>query len=367
MSNPWDKPKRSYNRSSKVNTFSGSWRDVPWASLYKECQEVQAEAVQFEEQANEQRYKDWIANEESVRADLNPEGGAYEGNIGDEHPYRPLTGTQLINIKAKASTETIEKFVDLYQFKSFSIQLMTEIIKHISQYKLSTIDGNDYDPIRLNGVPLGPDGRPVAVGGQISSRSLFRQVFADETMLGLYNFLMLDFRSSYLEKQYTGPNKSWCALVPLIASAFKLHHSIPYSHWNMAELVGVTNPKLYQAMTWQPEEFSREAVIEARTEGLLIKSGKGLGTYRNPLYTFKLYGTTGLSGIPEYVQTMLAQIWCAHPQNRSRLMVLDWVNWDRIPEELISTEVIGSQKPQNSSPYSRLSLGSEPADLPWDT
>ena len=367
MSNPWDKPKRTNNRSSKVTTFNGSWRDVPWDSLYRECREVQEEAVEFAEEADLQRYADYLRQKERDIADQDSEGGAYEGNLSDEYPYKPLSGTQLINIKNKASAEVIEKFADKYQFKSFSVQLMTDIVKHISTYKLSTLDGNDYDPARLNGVPIGPDGRPVAAKGQISARSLFKSVFTDDTMLGLYNFLMLDSRSGYLEKQYTSPSKSWCALVPLIISAFKLHKGIPYSHWNKVELVGITNPKLYQAMTWQPEEFSRETIIGARTEGLLIKSGKGLGTYRNPLYTFKLYGTTDLSGIPEYVQTMLAQIWCAHPTNRTKYMILDWVNWDKIPQELIDTEVISFAKPQNSSPYSRLSLGSEPTDLPWDS
>lgn len=364
MSNPWDKPKRNYVKSSRVTLFNGSWRDVNWAELYRECKEVEDEAVAFAEEANVQRYREWIDKKERELADLNPESGAYEGNLSDEYPFKALTGPKLMLIRSKANLEIIERFVDRYQFKSFATQLMTDIIKHISIYKLTTLDGEDYSPQRLQAVPLDQDGRPAAAKGQISARSLVKSLLTDETMRGLYRFLMLDSRSCYLEKQYTSPNKSWCALVPLIMSAFKIHKGVPYSHWNKGELIGIVNPKLYSAMTWQPEEISRDTIIEARTQGLLIKTGKGQGDYRNPVHTFKLYGTTGLSELPEYVQTMLAQIWCAHPNNRTKYMILDWVNWDKIPAELIDTEVISFSKPAvKDSPYI---YNSEPSDLPWD-
>jgi hypothetical protein len=156
---------------------------------------------------------------------------------------------------------------------------------------------------------------------------------------------MYDNRSHYLEKQYTGPGKNFCALVPLVLYAFKLVKGIPYRHWYKKDIIGIVNPKLAMAMLWDEKldpKPSREEIIQAREDGLLVKTGKFAGTRRNPVSTVRLYGTSCISHLPEYIQTMYAQIWCAHPENRTKYMILDPSNWDTMPEALISSEVVTS-------------------------
>lgn len=52
---------------------------------------------------------------------------------------------------------------------------------------------------------------------------------------------------------------------------------------------------------------------------------------------------------------MLAQIWVAHPDNRTKYMVLDPLNWDRVPPALIQVEVLEP----------RTSQVEYTSDLPW--
>jgi hypothetical protein len=71
--------------------------------------------------------------------------------------------------------------------------------------------------------------------------------------------------------------------------------------------------------------------------------------------------------VPELAQTMIAQIWCAHPSNRTKYMVLDPKNWDAIPAPLISSDIFGSGTGGNISSGGlpkRKSSGDNP-DFPW--
>lgn len=351
--NSWDSPKRVYKKPSKVKVFSGSWRDVPWAELYKECARVQQEAVATAQEANLQRYTDWIEEKRQELQALDPESGSYEGDLGERYPFKKISADKLVRIKVLASTKTCEDFVVVNSIKSFAPQLLTEIVKHISTYKLSTVDGEAYDPKRLE--------TDNSSSAEISSARLYRSVFTDDTMQGLYQFLMMDTRSSYLDKQYTAPNKSWCALVPLVMSAFKIHHNVPYAHWNQRELVGIVQPKLYDAMCCETPVFSKTELLEARQEGLMTKTGPNAGKLRNPVYTHKLWGVRAFENIPEYAQTMLTQIWCAHPNNRTRYMILDPDNWDKIPEPLITTDVLVPKISWDSIQHT-----TDTDDLPWN-
>lgn len=297
---------------------------------------------------NLQRYKEFILSKELEWGEQNPES-SNEQNPSEEYPYRDIHPSKVFLIKRNTGAKVVESFVDDKCIKSFGPRLMSEILKFISTYKLSTISGEDYHPAIAT-----------TAEGKISAAALYRQVFTDETMLGLYEFLMIDSRSVFLDKQYTSPGRSYCALVPLIMYAFKQHKGIPYEHWDKNQAIGITSPKLYQAMTYQNDTaFSKDEILQARAEGLKIKSGPKEGEMRNPVFTFKLYGATAFKGIPDLQQVMLSQIWCAHPDNRTKYMVLDPNDWDRIPPALIAPTVV------STSDYTFNSTAEPVMDLPW--
>lgn len=341
-------PKKKPVKAAPSKSYSGGWRDVDWKELYIRCKEEQEVAIRTAEEENLSRYKEFLAAKALEKEALNPEAGSWEGNLSDEFPFRTLPESTLAKIRRTASNNLISDFIEEKMLGQFAIEFMPDIFKHISSYKLTNLAGEDYDPKLAN-----------EQNGKIDVVRFYKSVFTDETMLGLYNFLMLDSRSAFIEKQYTSPGRNYCALVPLIMAAYKHTKSIPYSHWNREHIRGITSSKLADAMLYQPETpFTKEDIMEAREEGLLIKSGKDKGKMRNPVYTFKLYGATKFKEVPELAQVMLSQIWCAHPNNRIRTMVLDYNNWDNIPAALISSETL---RPTSDFTYTE----EKSTGLPW--
>lgn len=160
---------------------------------------------------------------------------------------------------------------------------------------------------------------------------------------GIWLLITCHPRGLFVPDQYKEPSSSYCALVPLLLAAWKQYKNIPYSHWkNIDSLRFLVGSDLAEAMQFRVDGLSREEIIEARQHGLEIRSGVKMGELRNPRSTHKLYSTVGtcMQGMPWLSQVMLAQIWCAHPSNRNKFMVLDPNDWDNMPEPLDSSAVV---------------------------
>lgn len=180
---------------------------------------------------------------------------------------------------------------------------------------------------------------------------------------GLVRFIMIDPRGLTMkEKQYTSPGRQYCSLVPIVLAAHKLYNDVPYSHWDRSTLRSVVNKSLADAMLFEPEFwFDPEEILEIRDQGLTVKSGARSGQMNKPETTYKMYGIEEeyFKNIPHLAQVMAAQIWCAHPTNRTDLMVLDFKDWDNMPNKLADSNIL-------------IKFEDEPlktefsSDLPWE-
>ena len=184
------------------------------------------------------------------------------------------------------------------------------------------------------------------IDGTLAREVIFKN-FASDWDIGLYLVLMLNSRSSWLKTQYKGEARSYCSLVPLIPYAMKLVHSVPYSKWDRETIGKVVNSKLAQAMTADIsacDGVPTKDMIFYRNQGLVYKTGPKAGEMRNPESTYRLYNLkdTPLETLPELAQVMLTQIWCAHPNYRTRYMILDPKNWDNIPTPLVESQVFNA-------------------------
>lgn len=344
---------------SAVKVITADWKTIPW------------------EVANE-LYND--------AADL-AEGTAivaYRQQVAEKYPDAKLDDLQLPNkaaIRRKAGNKAIvEVFIPRYKLGQFGIAIISQIVAHLATLRIVTSEHQEdilADKDLLETVVSLGDGamhyseddfqEQYAVSGLEFVKAHFKTPY----MMGLYRFLMLDSRSSYIDKQYKGDARSYCALVPLILSAFKRYHNIPYSAWKKDELKYVVNPELCKAMLYDdmPEAviredgflgapgFTKDTLLELRDLGLLWKSGPNVGTMRNSLYTHTLYGLAGtvFEDVPDLAQVMLTQIWCAHPDNRTKYMVLTPNAWDNIPASLIAPVMFIPPVYTNTS-----------IDSPWD-
>jgi hypothetical protein len=107
----------------------------------------------------------------------------------------------------------------------------------------------------------------------------------------------------------------------------------------------VVNTELYDAMVCTVPSVTREELIKIREEGTKEASGKA----KNPLTCHMLFGSyqklSEIGDMPKLAKVMMTQIWCAHPANRSRYMVLNPKNWDKMPPVLVDTEVAAKPDP----------------------
>lgn len=267
------------------------------------------------------------------------------------NPNSTDTTTQrdIVSVKRKAGQKAlVEDFVEKYHIKNFAETLMPSIITEV---------GNMKTQLNSNGL--------------ISGLQFCKDNFNTPERMGLYRFLMLDSRSCYISPQYKGWARQFCALVPLILYAQRLVKETPYSAWDKKELRFVVNASLCDSMLWAttPDEDgvlteipNTEDILAGREKGLTVMSGNDAGKMRNPVSTWKLYSTkdTCFQGMPSEAQVMLAQIWCAHPANRTRYMVLDPKQWDVMPLPLIDTEVL------TEADIQELVERSTTTGLPWE-
>lgn len=191
---------------------------------------------------------------------------------------------------------------------------------------------------------------------------------------GLYRALISLKRSTWVYKQASLEGSHYCALVPLILCAYKKYHQIPYQQWNREHLGLLVDRPLLEAMLSNPPQLNVEELLEIRELGLTTKTGKNIGKRANPLTTWRLHGIqhTQLGETPLLAQTMLTQIWCAHPQWRNEWMVLDPQNWDEMPTPLLVDDVFEQPKQDKVIKHNKVDktfngLGSDelPPELQW--
>jgi hypothetical protein len=252
--------------------------------------------------------------------------------------------------RAAGQKALVEEFIPKYNLETIlQLYLMPQIIRYISR---------DFSDQWLREVSTA-EGK---IDGNRAVNRIFNG-FGSDWDKGLYLFLMLDSRATWLKSQYKGEARNYCSLVPLIPYAFKVLHSIPYSQWDKATIHRVVNKSLSDAMLSSKPEATREELLELRELSLLVKTGPKAGTSRKPETTYKLYNlkNTILQNTPELAKAMALQTWCAHPVNRTKFMVLDPENWDYIPAPLVTTQLFKVQ------PTSRALETADPSqDLPWN-
>ena len=193
--------------------------------------------------------------------------------------------------------------------------------------------------------------KPQLVNNQYSALATL-EPYSDLWSRGLWTLLTTVKRSLLVPKQATEAGAHYCALVPLVLMAYKKYHNIPYEAWNRDELRYVVDKNLLAAMLCDIPQLSAARLLELRQQGLTYTTGAQAGQQRSATSNWRLYNIskTELGELPILAQTMLTQIWCAHPQLRNNYMVLDPQSWDHMPTPLIVENIfVEPQKPVKPS------------------
>ena len=153
-------------------------------------------------------------------------------------------------------------------------------------------------------------------------------------------------------------------LTPLLLLGFKRYQG--YNYEQFRELPGLEwllEPDLYQQIVpIQPVNIPVNRLLEIRAQGLVNKSGQRIGTIKPAESTWTLTGIkdTELGAYPKLVQTMVCQIWLAHPKHRTSDMILDPNDWDSMPKPLVDVDV-GLVAATNKVTQSTIT-----EQMPWD-
>lgn len=211
--------------------------------------------------------------------------------------------------------------------------------------------------------------RLVWKGDKIDPMATARENIQTPWEIGLWRVATQLKRGSLVKLQSRPEQANYSALVPLVLCGQKKYNDVKYQQWDIQEHCPLVDEPLLEAMLWRDDELynlGSERVIEIRTQGLTIKSGPKMGEVYKPTATWCLKGIkdTEYASVPTLAQTMLSQIWVAHPSLRSEYMVLDPYNWDRMPPPLVSQEIFKSPDPK--APRQRKAVVDDGNWLPWE-
>jgi hypothetical protein len=243
----------------------------------------------------------------------------------------------------KLNRTQLEQLTKEHYISAYSSWMLPQIVAHYATWKL------------------------IWNGSKIDPMATAKHNIQTPWEIGLWRVACQLKRGSLVKLQSRPEYASYSALVPLILCAQKKYNGVPYASWDVQETCPLVDELLLEAMLWRDDalyNLGSERVIEIRTQGLTIKSGPKMGEVQKPTATWCLKGIkdTEYASIPTLAQTMLAQIWVAHPSLRTEYMILDPYDWDRMPPPLVSAEIFKTPDPKSTKPGK--SYSSEP-DLPW--
>ena len=202
---------------------------------------------------------------------------------------------------------------------------------------------------------------------KISAKALVEEIRQSPFLTGMWVVCNYPTRSTWIKGQTDEKYRNFSALVPLIMSAFKKYKDIPYSDWERTEIHHITEKHLANVMRMDKlPDLTKDEVIEARTAGLTVKSGVKMGEVRSPKSTFTLYIPAGMGfdDLDMLAKIMICQTWCAHPSIRTEYMILNPLDWDNMPEPLVSSTVLLKNAVASSNFYPPgESLGAK--TVPW--
>lgn len=334
--------KRALNQLN-TKIISSNIDSIPWseaARIYREAADTAEsnamEAAQTAYTTNYNRRR----REAVVLAGIDETEASYEGDLGIEYNPPEISQLQKRKLRSIAGGEALgEYFIKPYHIKSWGIKLLDQIIAEFSRHKLNNLGSN----------------------GTISGLQYLKDNLdpKSERDMGIYRFLMMDKRSDYLEKMGNGEAKKYCTLVPLILYAHKLYNNVDYSQWERETLHFVVNENLCEAMLTETPQISTDRLLELRNVGLM-QAGKS----RSAVTTYSLYrlGDTELADCPGLVRIMLCQTWAAHPSNRTKYMILDPMNWDKMPTPLIDVNIFKAAPTATTLPRTSVAKSASESD-----
>lgn len=331
-------------------------KSLPFANLFEKIREeteinkehklsARKALVRATNKARRKAIMDMAANDYS-EAGLEGIEEAIAETIVEEDPDEvKLTSTDVAEATKEAEALVMPKFLETFNIAASYTWIMPQLVAYFGNWKAAKGEDGLY-----NGV--------ATLKHNIASDDYYGR--------GLWHLAMWS-RSDLIGGKDVRLYKvgEYNNLVPLVLNGFRTSQDIPYSSWSKEGLRWVVDSNLVEAMLADVPTLSTEELLDIRQHGLKIKTGAKAGQSRDPRTTATLYGMADLphypvKGLPRLALVMMAQVWCAHPANRTKHMVLDPKNWDIMPEPLIDVVPIRENLFTTTIKTGRVPSGGEP-------
>ena len=250
-----------------------------------------------------------------------------DDSLADFKPIVTLSIKDLDSIIKSATDQSVDEFVAKHDIFASWSWLGSQMLAHLASYKLPS-------------------------SNNISPTDFLSMNLTNAREKGIYRLVAKVPRGRILKEHTKAEHLAFCALVPAYMAAQKQYNGIAFSNWSSEGLEHLVDADMYAAMTCQalPRDLSSDEILAIRNKGLQYKSRAKQTLGHIKQYSPATYhmlsniSDTPLGPLPRYAKVMLAQIWCAHPQNRTEFMVLNPFSWDDVPPPLISSEIFSSPK-----------------------
>ena len=147
----------------------------------------------------------------------------------------------------------------------------------------------------------------------------------------------------------------YATLTPLILMGQKRMCGVEYNQWKaLPNLEYVLESRLLEALNLNHDDLllcsslGSDRLLQLRDQGLMQRTGVKAGQLKKAESTWSLTGmqSTEIAHLPKLTQTMLTQIWLAHPSLRTPYMILDPNNWDNLPTPLLTPDIFKAPEPE---------------------
>lgn len=271
------------------------------------------------------------------------DGEEYTGEDGitrEEHDKNIMSANNKIYIDhKKAVADAKAKLVaSLVVFKQKEV--IPDLITLIGKVKpVLTAEGQvDIIATLTNLANMAKEGRLKFKDGKLVSPSACR---------AMVEFMKVEPRS-YIgmakPSAYTVEGHVYSACRPLVMSAWKLYHNIPYSQYNYSSpnMIHIVGPEMLELLRYlgTETEWSNEKLIDIRNQVVLSSQ---YGQAHNCVDAKNYSDDDEFNKLPRLVKLALLQLWVFHPSLYQSYAIMNLDNPDLPPEVLIQGEVFNGQ------------------------
>lgn len=250
--------------------------------------------------------------------------GSIIPNIQMSVKYNPILEEMMPKAISKLTTAEVERAAELpvelskilFVLRKYDTTFLEFVIGLFSQVKLQMKPDGDVDVFQTLS-NLGP--------------VVYRDMEFSSEDIQEYLKLFRKYSFGEITSMTQIKSKFNCA-VPLMLYAHKLYNNVPYSRWFSGGKNSTVLGKALGTLCILETRADISDIDNLRFRMVTGKQGDGEKIYSFSGYKCNKTGNDEWDALPKIYRMMEGQLWIFNSQHRNENMILNWWDWDNIPE-----------------------------------